>query len=314
MSRAPRPGPRSLIGWLLALCALAGGCARSGSGAADLVWGGPGLQTGQFVRPRGIAISRSPSAEEVYVVDFAGRIQVFSLDGEYRREWRTPSIVNGRPGGISIAPSGEVIVPDSHYQRILIYSPQGRLLREIVGTTEHGGLGPFAYLSDVVQSPDGCFFVAEFGDDARIRKLDSQGRHLTAFGSSGSGPGQLARPRGLALGPAGEVVVADSCNHRLQIFAPDGRFLRSIGHAGQGPGEFNYPYKVAVAANGDLFVAEFGNHRVQRLNWSGQPIALWGRVGRGPGCLAQPWGVAVDAAGRVYVADTENHRIQRVRF
>jgi DNA-binding beta-propeller fold protein YncE len=290
------------------------GCQGSVDGAAELVWGSPGLQPGQFVRPRGLAVSHPPLAEEVYVVDFAGRIQVFDLDGKYLRGWQTPSIINGRPGGISIAPDGNVLVPDSHYQRLLVYTPTGQIVREIVGTTEQGGLGPFGYISDVVQDREGNLFMAEFGDVNRVRQLSPAGLHLGAFGTAGDGPGQLARPRGLALGPRQEIVVADSCNHRLQIFARDGRLLRSIGRAGTGPGEFSYPYKVAVAPSGDIIVAEFGNHRVQRLTWDGKPLAQWGRVGRGPGCLAQPWGVAVDSRGRVYIADTENHRIQRVRL
>lgn len=302
--------PRTIVLMLLFLP----GCQGSSDGAAELVWGSPGLQAGQFVRPRGIAVAHPPLPEEVFVVDFAGRIQVFDLDGKYLRGWQTPTIINGRPGGIGIAPDGNILVPDSHYQRLLLYTPTGKLVREIVGTTEHGGLGPFGYISDVVQDREGSLYIAEFGDANQVRKLTVAGKHLAAFGTAGDGPGQLARPRGLALNHRQEIVIADSCNHRLQVFTQDGSLVRIIGRAGAGPGEFSYPYKVAVAPNGDLIVAEFGNHRVQRLSGDGKPLAQWGRVGRGPGCLAQPWGVAVDSRGRVFIADTENHRIQRVRF
>jgi tripartite motif-containing protein 71 len=33
----------------------------------------------------------------------------------------------------------------------------------------------------------------------------------------GAGPGQLASPSGIAVSPAGEIYVADTLNHRIQV-------------------------------------------------------------------------------------------------
>ncbi|HMP03727.1 MAG TPA: hypothetical protein PKC45_14615 [Gemmatales bacterium] len=306
-------GSRGLLPLVILVGLLAAGSGCQGrTGEADRVWGSVGVQPGQFVRPRGITVAQPPWPEEVFVVDFAGRIQVFDLEGRFLRGWQTPAIANGRPSGLSVAPDGKLLVADSHYNRILVYSRLGELEREIVGTDADGGPGPFAYLSDVVQDRDGFFYVSEFGDGNRIRKLDQAGKFVAAW--SGGPDLPLARPRGLALGPGQEIIVADSCNHCLQVFRRDGTWLRRIGRAGSDPGSFTYPYKVAVTPGGELIVAEFGSHRVQRLSWEGEPLATWGRPGRGPGCLGQPWGVAVDAGGRAFIADTENHRIQRLRF
>ena len=69
---------------------------------------------------------------------------------------------------------------------------------------------------------------------------------------------------GLAVGPKGNVFVADFYNHRIQKFAPDGTFLTSFGSRGSGHGEFEYPMAVAVTADGTVFVADFGNNRIQQ--------------------------------------------------
>jgi DNA-binding beta-propeller fold protein YncE len=298
---------RAAAGLLLAAVA---GCTVSG-GSPDRVWGQHGRHPGGLVRPRAIAFC--PLTRELVVIDFTGRVQVFDADGNYLRGWSTPTIVLGRPSGVGIGRAGEILVADSHYARVLVYSRSGELLQEIAPRPGEGP-GPFAYVSDVAQDDEGNYYIVEFGDHARIHKYDAQGRYLRHWGESGSGEGQLARPRGICLARDGLLYVADSCNHRLQVFDRDGRWQRSIGAEGAGPGQLRYPYDVAEGSDGDLYVVEFGNHRVQRFRRDGQPRGSWGGPGREPGFLHSPWGIAVDHVGRVHVTDTENHRIQRVRF
>ena len=45
------------------------------------------------------------------------------------------------------------------------------------------------------------------------------------FGKSGSGPGCFSDPAGLGVDGLGNMVVADSRNHRLCVFSPQGKFL-----------------------------------------------------------------------------------------
>jgi tripartite motif-containing protein 71 len=54
----------------------------------------------------------------------------------------------------------------------------------------------------------------------RVQKFDSSGSFITAWGSSGAGPGQFNLPRGLGLDAEANVYVADSANHRIQKFDP----------------------------------------------------------------------------------------------
>ena len=50
----------------------------------------------------------------------------------------------------------------------------------------------------------------------------------------GNGPGEFNRPEGLCVDKQDRLYVADSCNHRIQIFDPQGKFLRTYGKAGRG--------------------------------------------------------------------------------
>ncbi len=303
-----RYGPWAICAAILVFAVA--GCGGSG-GQVELVWSRRGLRHGEFLRPRAIAIDQR--TDQIYVADFTGRIQVFDRDGTYLRGWSTPTIVNGRPAGIAIGRDGNALVADSHYSRVLVYTPDGQLLREITGTAGEGP-GPFIYVSDVVQDSDGYYYITEYGEDDRVRKISPDGRYVTHWGSHGNDPGQFVRPRAIVLGPDGYLYVADACNHRVQVFDRNGKLIRCWGRQGTGPGELAYPYDLAFGRSGDLYVVEFGNHRVQRFSPTGEWKAAWGAPGREPGCLNSPWGVAVDSKGAVHVLDTDNHRAQRVVF
>jgi DNA-binding beta-propeller fold protein YncE len=126
------------------------------------------------------------------------------------------------------------------------------------------------------------------------------------------GPGEFNRPEGVALGPVDRLYVADSCNHRIQVFSSDGAWLSSFGRPGGGAGELSYPYDVQVDAEGRVYVCEFGNSRIQVFDAQGQSLEIIGRAGRAPGEFSNPWSIALDAKGHLYVADPGNHRVQKL--
>jgi DNA-binding beta-propeller fold protein YncE len=277
-----------------------------------LVWGRRGAQDGDLIKPRAIAID---AEDRLFIVDYTARIQVYDRDGHYLdgHTWTTPDYRNGRPSGLSIDRDGNLLVSDSHYHCLRIYTPDGQLLRTLGGTPGKEP-GQFGYICDALQDSDGFYYVAEFGEIDRITKLDAAGRFVRCWGSSGHEPGQFARARALALGPDGNLYVADACNHRIQVFTRDGTFVRCWGTQGGELGQLCYPYDLAFNRNGELYVVEYGNHRVQKFTADGQSLGTWGGPGHEPGRLWSPWALAVDSKGRVHVLDSENHRVQRIAF
>jgi DNA-binding beta-propeller fold protein YncE len=298
--------------WLVALSLLAlSGCGGPHS-KPEVVWGHHGAQDGAFSRPRAIAID---AKDRLYIVDFTARIQVFDRDGKFLDHcWSTPDYRNGRPSGLSIDRDGNLLVSDSHYHCVRIYSPEGQELR-VLGGQAGTAPGELGYVCDTVQDEDGNYYMGEFGENHRISKFDKDGNFIKCWGSEGMEPGQFGRIRALALGPKdGNLYVADSTNHRIQVFTRDGQLVDCWGQPGNEPGQLSYPYDVAFAPNGDLYVVERGNHRVQKFTTKGDSLGCWGSLGRESGHLMEPWALAVDSHGRVHVVDTENHRVQRIHF
>src|SRR5439155_2843267 len=255
------------VTWLAGVLLLAG-CGGAATDA-DFIWGRRGVQPGELIKPRAAAID---AHDRIYIVDWTARIQVFDADGNYlKRTWTTPDYRNGRPSGLSIDRDGHLLVSDSHYHCLRVYTADGKLLRTLGGEAGSGP-GQFSYISDAAQDKDGNYYVAEFGDNQRITKLDADGRFVCAWGEEGTAPGQFARIRALALGPDGHLYVADACNHRIQVFTTSGKLVRTWGSAGAAPGQLSYPYDLAFSAgeNPYLYVVEYGNQRVQKFTCAGE--------------------------------------------
>ncbi|EDW32769.1 GL21455 [Drosophila persimilis] len=82
------------------------------------------------------------------------------------------------------------------------------------------------------------------------------------FGCLGAGNGQLNAPNGFCLGIDEDIIVADSKNHRIAVYAKMGALKFQFGDAGKRNGQLFYPRKVAVFQhNGNFVVCDRGNGR-----------------------------------------------------
>jgi iron(III) transport system permease protein len=236
-------------------------------------WGCRGTNEGCFVLPRGIAQN---SRGEFLVSEYMGaeRVQKF--------EFQVPSSkfhVANRPLTPAFSPSEEER-GNTHWPYAKLDAPLAAQSREHAGP--------------------------ETGAPAREARL------LQVIGRAGTGPGEFNRPEGICVDAQDRLYVADSCNHRIQVFSADGKFIRQYGRAGSGLGELSYPYDIAVDAQGYQFVCEFGNSRIQVFDANCQPVEIIGRSGTAPGQFNNPWGVALDSRGNLLVADALNHRLQKL--
>jgi len=304
------------VSWLLCCTALAagGGCLPSDAAhqQAEAIWGQAGITAGRLQKPRAMAID---DQDHLYIVDMTARIQVFDVDGNYLRGWKTPVWKNGKPSGLTISRAGQLLVADTHYYRLLVYEPEGQAVESatIGGTMGHGP-GEFGFVTDAVEDSQGHLYVAEYGDFDRIQKFSPEGEFLLQWGTHGSEPGQFRRPQNLAIDQLNRIWVADACNHRLQVFDSQGELLFHWGEEGSEPGQMYYPYDLVLDGQGHVYVCEYGNHRIQKFSLAGESLACWGANGRGPGELHNPWALVRDSGGRLHVLDTNNHRVQRVSF
>lgn len=300
---------------MLSLLAMAAfplvGCGQHGPAirTPEVIFGSPGEHDGQFHMPREVGFS--PDGKELYILDRSHRVQAFTPSGEFLRMWPTPYGPLGNPRGLDVDKAGHIYVADTHNSQILVYTPQGKLIRK---WGRYGKApGQFISVTDVSLDPDGNVWTCEYGAyNDRIQKFTPEGKHLLTVGKFGDAPGEFSRPQGIAVDPRdGRVYVADAVNHRIQVLAPDGKPERMWGEPGAAPGKLRYPYDVSFDSAGRLFVAEYGNSRVSVFTHEGKLLACFGRPGHRPGEFDHPWGVNVARTGEVYVADTMNYRVQK---
>jgi len=310
---------------LIGGCAIATGCLgnpRSQGGRLEKVWGLRGSTPGRLFRPRAIAIDKS---DLLYIVDMTPQIQVFTGDGVFLRGWQTPEFEHGRPSGLAFDNAGNLLVCDTHYFRVLVFTPAGQMLQEqTIGGKCGSGDGEFQFVTDAAQDSHGNYYVAQYGEYDRIQKFSADHKFILSWGEHGRELGQFLRPQKLVVDQSDFVWVTDACNHRVQIFDARGneaKLVTAWGKQGNLPGELNYPYDIllddaalAGKSQGHVYLCEFGNHRVQKFTTEGRFVASFGHSGRRDGELDQPWGIARDSQGRMFVLDTYNHRVQRFRL
>jgi len=283
---------------------------RSSIGALQAVWGRRGISDGRLQKPRAMAIARN---DRIYLVDMTARIQVFSPDGKFLNKWQTPDHQFGKPTGLSIGNDGNVLVANTHYYEVLIYSPDGQLIKRLGGTKGQRP-GDFGLVTHAVRDSHNNIYVSEYGEFDRIQKFTPEGAFILQWGGHGSQPGQFIRPQKMAIDSDDHIWVADACNHRIQVFDSQGKLLKIWGKEGSRPGELYYPYDLLLAPDGTVYVCEFGNHRVQRFTRDGRSLGCWGGEGRQEGQLYNPWALVRDSRGMIYVLDTNNHRVQVVKM
>ncbi|TWT97308.1 Serine/threonine-protein kinase PknD [Neorhodopirellula pilleata] len=304
-------------GGMLATIPSSGCVATSGAGTVDRVWGRRGFSDGRFLKPRAITID---PADQLYIVDTTGRIQVFDADGNHLRTWITLDTQNGRPTGLAFDATNpadpRLLVADTHYYRMIVYSPDGELRTEQqVGGESGFEPGQFAFVTDAVNDRQGNLYIGEYGASDRIQKFTADGEFVAQWGGTGSEPGQFLRPQSLVVDDQ-TLWIADACNHRIARYdlQHDTPKLVSLwGTEGDRPGQLHYPYDLAIDQDGTVIVCEYGNQRLQRFTPEGELLSTWGGPGHAPGQLYQPWGVVIDSKRRVHVLDSNNHRVQRVR-
>jgi sugar lactone lactonase YvrE len=247
------------------------------------------------------------------------------------------------PGGIVVAPSGDLYVADFGTDSIRKVSPDGTVTT-LAGTGGYnagsadgtGAAASFNHPAGIAIDRSGNLYVADSGNNT-IRKVTSTGKVSTYAGRAGvsgsaDGPASQAlfnQPWGVAVDGSGIVYVADSGNAVIRAISTDGVVSTVAGVAGTkgstdgvpGVGLFEDPVSIASNAIGVLYVTDSGSQTIRRVDINGSVTTIAGKVGvtgtaDGPGPLAAfngPSGISFDASrASFYVADARNQSIRKI--
>jgi Uncharacterized conserved protein len=118
----------------------------------------------------------------------------------------------------------------------------------------------------------------------------------------------MNEPLAVAIDTDDHIYIADTFNHRINVYSSNGEFERSWGKLGRESGQLRFPQALAISPKGEVIVADTGNNRVVVFDRAGTYLRSWGMLGAGDRQFNQPVGVAV-WNDRVAVADRANERV-----
>ncbi|WP_329394580.1 RICIN domain-containing protein [Streptomyces melanogenes] len=249
------------------------------------------------------------------------------------------------PREVAVDRMGAVYIADTGNHRVRKVTADGKICT-VAGTGTKGfsgddGPATAAQLHGpygVAVDSTGVLYVAEYNNH-RVRKITTDGKISTIAGTGTAGfdgddgpavSAQLSHPRGVEVGRAGDLYIADAGNHRVRRVAADGKISTIAGTGTKGfsgddgpatAAQLDRPFGVAVDSTGTLYIPDIQDHRVRKITADGKisTIAGTGTAGfdgnDGPAASAQlnqPIGVAVDRVGTLYISDHTNHRVRKI--
>ena len=130
---------------------------------------------------------------------------------------------------------------------------------------------------------------------------------VSTIGGQGSGPRSFLSPEGITFLNSGALVIADTGNHRIQIFSdPEASLLQTWGRindagdpvSGTAAKTFDRPWAVKADSCGNVFVVDRGNRRVQKISQDGTWISDIAQL-----CLFDPTRLALGPQGLIAIVD-----------
>jgi DNA-binding beta-propeller fold protein YncE len=200
------------------------------------------------------------------------------------------------PLGVAADAAGNIYVADRGNHRIQKFSADGQFTAAWPG--DDAGLHPFVEPSGIAINPqDQALWILD-SSSGWIYRLDANGSLEARIDGTPLG---LYSPRGLAVGPNGDLFLADTGGARILHIDTQGTLLSRWGSFGTELNQFQDPIGIAPLTDG-LAVIDTGNQRLHYYTFDGN------RIYSADVEAGVSW-VAGDGAGQVYVSNTQTHAI-----
>ena len=161
----------------------------------------------------------------------------------------------GNRNGLSITKQGSVLVTCHSLNKLLEYSTDGIMRREIVLQSDIGN--PYR----VIQLDNDQFLIDHHGSMHRVCLIDNRGQLIKSFGeTTGTKGGTLSSPRQLVVDRYGFILVADQGNNRVVLLDSNLEFVKDLILASAGINKIFALH--LVEQNGKLYVSDNINYKL----------------------------------------------------
>jgi streptogramin lyase len=170
------------------------------------------------------------------------------------------------PAGAAVDPAGNVYTVDTT-GTVLKLASDGKL---VWSAKVPAVIAEAQQMAGLALTPDGSVLTLDSSSGTVARVLGDGhfdglvGKNLDVY-----------HPRGLAVGPEGDIYLADTGRGRVLHLNPSGSPVGELGTHGAGKGQLDQPSGVAVSKSGDILVVDPGAKKVARFASSGGVIREW---------------------------------------
>ena len=194
----------------------------------------------------------------------------------------------GAPSSVAVDRRGHLIVFNRGAHPLMEFDAAGKFVRAF-------GEGRYVRPHGMRLDGEGNIWTTDVTAHT-VTKMNARGEVLLVLGAPGL-RGLINEPTDVAIGPAGEIYVAQGHGQgdpRILKFDRRGALLASWGGKGSAPGRFDIAHSIVVDEKGTVYVADRQNRRVQLFRPDGTFIESWTFAGL-------PCGLSIGADGQMYL-------------
>ncbi|XP_078576423.1 tripartite motif-containing protein 2-like [Branchiostoma floridae x Branchiostoma japonicum] len=270
-----------------------------------LTFGGEGSDASQFNIPSGVTVSEEG---EIFVADMLnGRIQVFTLQGTFVRQFNTDVPGEHMMAPYDVALDGEgnlwvvgctAIVSDEFAVK---YDKQGRVLRKF----ELKNIKSEQPTGVAVDTRRNHILITDRAEDDE----DNSHSKILVFRPDGTLVRTVGQQQGMkepffiTVDGEGNILVSDYGNDCVFAYNEDGQFLFKFGGEGSGEGQLREPGGICADRAGNFIVADRVNKRVELFDKTGRFLK---HITTDMRC---PCAVAMAPQGQLVVTDVDDNTV-----